>query len=89
MKNPTDFALNKIYKYLQPVGSKIPESYSSIDWKSFFTVFKPIFFTKKFRMPDINSVIIMYKILVYIIIMVFQTLSLRNNGLIEFLSKNS
>lgn len=40
MKTPIGFALKKECKYLQPVGSKIPEIDSLIDWKYFRTIFK-------------------------------------------------
>ncbi len=64
MKTPTDLALKKEYKHLQPVGHKIPEIDSLIDWKSFRTIFKPRYLTKPFRRQNIRSVIIMYQILV-------------------------
>jgi IS5 family transposase len=86
MKTLTNFALKEKYKLIQSIGDKLVEIDSSIDWKPFRTIFESIYFYKTGSggRPEAD-VFIMFKMLILQQWVVFPTLNLRINVLIEFI----
>ena len=85
MKTLTDFALKEEYTCLQSVGDKLAKIGSLIDWKPFRIIFESIYFNKTVsRGRPEADLLLCLKCLFYSNGMVFLTLKLRKNVLIEY-----